>query len=82
VVQLYTRYAEADNTRPARELKGFKRITLQPGECTTVTLCLHTNQLAFCDGTQRFAVHPGVVTVMVGDSSQHLPLTGTFEIVS
>jgi beta-glucosidase len=81
VVQLYVRHRDAPATRPAKELKGFKRITLQPGERKTVTFTLHTHQLGICDEAMQFVVQPGTIEVMVGNSSQHLPLTGTFEVV-
>jgi beta-glucosidase len=71
VVQLYTRQAAA---RPLKELKGFRRITLQPGERKTVTFFLQTDDA--CSGTQ-----PDTIDVMIGNSSQHLPLTGSVKIV-
>jgi beta-glucosidase len=67
--------------RPIKELKGFKRITLQLGERRTVIFTLYTNQLGLVDEEMAFVIQPGAVEVMVGNSSQHLPLTGTFEIV-
>jgi beta-glucosidase len=81
VVQLYTRHSAAPPPQPIKELKGFKRISLQPGERRTVTFTLSTDQLAFCDEAKQIIVQPGMVEVMVGDSSQHLPLSGGFEIV-
>ncbi len=81
VVQLYVRHRDAAGSRPIKELKGFKRIPLRPGECKTVTFILHVNQLGVYDPVLRYAVEPGTVEVMLGNSSQHLPLTGTFEIV-
>lgn len=79
VVQLYIRQHVAP-PRPLKELKGFKRVSLQPGECKTVTFTLYVNQLSVYDEEKLFAVHPGRVDVMVGNSSTHLPLTGTFTI--
>jgi beta-glucosidase len=81
VVQLYVRQRDATVPRPIKELKGFKRITLQPGECGTVIFTLYANQLGLVDEEMAFVIQPGAVEVMVGNSSQHLPLTGTFEIV-
>ncbi len=81
VVQLYVRYRDATISRPVKELKGFKRITLQPGERKKVTFILYVNQLCVYDEQGRYIVQPGAVEVMVGRSSQHLPLTGTFEVV-
>lgn len=80
VVQLYTRQS-LPFPRPLRELKGFKRISLQPGECKTVTFTLYVNQLSVYDEERVAVVHPGRVEVMVGNSSASLPLQGGFEIV-
>jgi len=80
VIQLYVRHRDVTVTRPFKELKGFKRITLQPGERKTVTFTLYTHQLGIYDEAMQFVVQPGTVEVMVGNASNHLPLTGTFEI--
>jgi beta-glucosidase len=80
VVQLYVRHRDATVPRPVKELKGFKRITLHPGERKTVTFTLYTHQLGIYNKAMRFMVQPGTVEVMVGNASNHLPLTGTFEI--
>jgi beta-glucosidase len=81
VVQLYIRHVGAPAPRPIQELKGFRRISLEPGERQTVTLSLPSRQLGTYDAAARYAVHPGAVEVLVGSSSQHLPLAGQFEIV-
>lgn len=81
VVQLYTRHRDAAAPHPIKELKGFKRVALQPGERKTVSFVLYVNQLGIYDEHGRYIVQPGTVEVMVGRSSQHLPLTGEFEIV-
>jgi beta-glucosidase len=80
VVQLYTRQFAAP-PRPVKELKGFKRISLQPGERKRVRFTLFVNQLGVYDAELLSAVHPGKVEVMVGNSSACLPLSGSFEIV-
>jgi beta-glucosidase len=80
VVQLYTRQFVAP-PRPIKELAGFKRISLQPGECKTVTFTLYANQLSVYDEELLAAVLPGTVEVMVGNSSDSLLLTENFEIV-
>lgn len=81
VVQLYIRHRAFTAPQPTKELRGFKRISLQPGECKTVTFALHTYQLGLCDEAMQFVVEPGAVEVMVGNSSHHLPLSGAFEVV-
>lgn len=80
VVQLYTRQFIAP-PRPIKELKGFKRITLQPGQCKRVTFSLYVNQLGVYDEESTSMVHPGLVEVMVGNSSANLPLKGAFAII-
>jgi beta-glucosidase len=80
VVQFYVRNAAASVTRPVKELAGFCRVHLAPGERRTVTLDLAVNQLAFLDRDMRWVVEPGQVHVMVGTSSAHLPLAASFDI--
>jgi beta-glucosidase len=81
VVQLYIRHLDVAVTRPIKELKGFKRLTLQPGERKTVVFTLHSHQLGSYSEAMQFVVRAGTVEVMVGNSSQHLPLIGTIEVV-
>jgi beta-glucosidase len=81
VVQLYIHHRDATVPRAIKELKGFKRITLQPGERKTVTFTLHTHQLGYYDEAMRHVVQAGAVEVIVGCSSEHLLLTGTLEII-
>jgi beta-glucosidase len=70
VVQLYTHQRAGTASRPVRELKGFERITLQPGETKTVRLTLTANDLAFWSpATKRWQAEPGVFDMWVGDSS-------------
>ncbi len=80
VVQLYVHDVVASVTRPVKELKGFKRVTLAPGETKTLTFELAVNQLAFYDRTMAFVVEPGTIEVTVGSSSEDIRLTGSFEI--
>jgi beta-glucosidase len=80
VVQLYVRQV-SNPAAPIKELKGFKRINLQPGEKRRVAFTLSVNQLAVYDEELRAAVRPGRVDVSVGSSSQSLPLAGSFEII-
>jgi beta-glucosidase len=80
VVQLYTHQYAADVTRPVKELRGFKRVTLSPGERCTVSFDLAAEQLAFFNRSSQQVVEPGTVDVMVGSSSQHIHCTGTFTV--
>ncbi|UCD58253.1 MAG: glycoside hydrolase family 3 C-terminal domain-containing protein, partial [Candidatus Hydrogenedentota bacterium] len=80
VVQLYVHDVLSSITRPVKELKGFKRITLEPEQKKTVTFTLFANQLGFYDGNMEFVVEPGTTEVMIGSSSDDVRLTGEFEI--
>lgn len=80
VVQLYTSFFGAHVTRPAMELRGFKRLTLAPGETAKVTFRLDTKQMGYYNENMDFVVEPGQLTVMVGDSSYNLPLREEVEL--
>jgi beta-glucosidase len=71
-VQLYIRDVVSSVTRPVKELKGFQRITLQPGETTTVWLPITPDRLAFWNIDMEFVVEPGEFLVMVGPNSHDL----------
>jgi beta-glucosidase len=81
VVQLYLRDIRASVTRPVKELRGFARITLAPGERRTVTFGLGVEQLAFTGVDGRLRVEPGRHQVLVGTSAVDLPLAAEFEVV-
>ncbi len=80
VVQLYVNDVVASVTRPVKELKGFKRITLKPGEEKTVEFVLTLEMLSFLNHEMRRVVEPGLFKVMVGSSSEDIRLTGTFTV--
>jgi beta-glucosidase len=80
VAQLYVRDTVASVTRPVKELKGFKRLSLEPGETKRITFDLAASRLAFLDCDMRFVVEPGTIEVMVGSSSEDIRLRGGFEI--
>jgi beta-glucosidase len=75
VVQLYVRDEEATVARPVRELRGFRRLHLDPGECRTIAFRLSTEQFSYVGADLRRVVEPGRVSVQVGRSSADLPLT-------
>lgn len=81
VVQLYVKDVVASLTRPTKELKGFKRITLNPGEKKKVTFILYADQLAFYDEHLNLVVEPGTYEVMIGSSSEDIRLSSSFEVV-
>jgi beta-glucosidase len=82
VVQLYINDVVASITRPVKELKGFKRIALEPGETRTVEFELLAEALGFYDKDMEFTVEPGVFKVMVGRSSKDITLEGEFELTA
>ena len=80
VVQLYVRDDVASVTRPVKELRGFERLTLQPGQSRTVTFMLRTADLAFYNQQMRRVVEPGRFTVWVGTSSADERQQARFEV--
>lgn len=67
---MYIRDRVSSVTRPIKELKGFQRINLQPGETKTVTLDITPEHLAFYDIDMNYVVEPGEFEIMVGNSSR------------
>jgi len=81
-VQLYIRDVVSSVTRPVKELKGFRKVHLQPGETTTVAFDIPPDLLRFWDVNMKYVVEPGDFSLMVGTSSrdadlQRLTLTVT-----
>ena len=77
VVQLYVVPPPSPVVRPRRQLAGFQRVVLQPGEQKTVVFELPYVTQAFWywdEGGKRFTCQPGVATIEIGNSSAHLPL--------
>jgi beta-glucosidase len=70
VVQLYIRDIAASMTRPVKELKGFRRINLRPGEKKQVEFILSQQELGFYNRDMKFVVEPGDFKVFVGTSSE------------
>jgi len=72
VVQLYIRDEVSSVTRPVKELRGFQRITLDPGETRTVHFTLGPAELSFLNRDMRRVVEPGTFRIMVGGNSVDL----------
>ena len=72
VVQLYVRDVASSVTRPVKELKGFRRVTLQPGATTTVEFTLGKEAFAYWNETMQYAVEPGEFRIMAGPNSVDL----------
>jgi beta-glucosidase len=79
VVQLYIRDEVSSVTRPAKELRGFQRITLNPGEMKAVEMSLGPNELSFLNRDMHRVVEAGAFQVMVGGNSEDL-LTATLSV--
>jgi beta-glucosidase len=80
VAQLYVCDRFASVTRPVKELKGFKRLSCEPGETRRVTFSLDLRQLAFYDRDMVSVVEPGEIAIWVGSSSEDLRLEGSVAV--
>ena len=65
--------------QPVRRLRGFQRVTLEPGETKSVKFRLGPSDVGFYDEMGNLVVEPGVIETFLGDSSE-APLAGTFEV--
>jgi beta-glucosidase len=79
VVQLYIRDLVASVVRPVKELKGFTKVELEPGEQQTVRFTLGPQQLGFYNQDMQWVVEPGVFEVWIGWSSEE-GLEGSFVV--
>ena len=81
VVQVYIHQVASSVRRPLKELRGFERVALRPGEKKAVTFALPAEKLAFYDvKTRGFVVEPGAFEVLVGSSSEDIRVKGQFEV--
>jgi beta-glucosidase len=81
VPQLYVHQKASPVKRPAKELRGFARVPLQPGVSRTFTFALPADKLAWYDITRHaFTVSPGEYDVMVGASSDQAQATTTLTV--
>lgn len=80
VVQLYIRDVVASISRPVKELKGFKKLSLAPQEKRSISFTVSSDQLAFYDENMKLTVEPGTFEVMVGSSSEDIRLSGKFDV--
>jgi beta-glucosidase len=70
----------ASISQPVRRLRGFERVTLDPGQSTTVSWTLDRSDVGFYDNSGRFVVEPGAIDVFAGDSSSESDLKDTFTV--
>jgi beta-glucosidase len=80
VVQLYLRDVIASVTTPVKSLKGFKRVTLKPGESGIVQFKIDNKELMLWNREMKQVVEPGEFIVMVGSSSQDIRAKGSFYV--
>ncbi|WP_281820166.1 glycoside hydrolase family 3 N-terminal domain-containing protein [Eisenbergiella massiliensis] len=80
VVQLYLHDAFASMARPVRELAGFLRVGLEPGEKKIVIFTVEPSQMAFLDKDMRWKIEKGKIEVEIGSSSDDIRLTGSYEV--
>jgi beta-glucosidase len=75
VAQLYVSDSSAKVSRPERELKGFEKVRLAPGETRHVTLNLDARAFSYWDSTaHKWTIDPGKFIIRAGDSSENTPL--------
>jgi beta-glucosidase len=79
VVQLYIHDPVASIEQPVRRLRGFQRVTLEPGETKSVKFRLGPSDVGFYDEMGNLVVEPGQIEVFLGDSSE-APQVGSFEV--
>ncbi|MCD4669112.1 MAG: glycoside hydrolase family 3 C-terminal domain-containing protein [Actinomycetia bacterium] len=80
VIQLYVHDIQSEITRPVKELKGFKRVALEPDQEKKVKFILPVEKLGFYNKDMEYIVEAGTIKVMAGSSSEDIRLTGEFEI--
>ena len=81
VVQLYLQDLQSSLPRPLKELKGFEKVVLRPGQAKVVRIDLDARSMSFYDPAQkRWTVEPGKFKVLIGSSSRNIRLTAEFEV--
>jgi Beta-glucosidase-related glycosidases len=81
IVQLYTRDLVSSVTTYEKNLRGFQRVSLKPGETKSITFTLTPEDLSLWNRSMKFVVEPGMFRVMVGAASEDIRLQSDFEMV-
>ncbi len=83
VAEIYVGEASPKLPRPGKELKGFSKVNLRPGESKKVSVLLNSRAFAYYDtAAQKWTINPGTFNVMIGRSSQQIELRGTLRVDS
>jgi beta-glucosidase len=82
VVQLYLHDVIGTVVTPVKELRGFEKVQLDPGQTKTVSFAVTPEHMALLDRHLEWVVEPGTFEVMVGHSSKDIRLKGTFEVTA
>jgi beta-glucosidase len=81
IVQLYVHDVKSSVDRPLKELKGFRRVMLNPGEARTVSFTLDRSALSFYSTAKdEWVAEPGAFEVWIGASSRDIRLKGAFDL--
>ena len=81
MAQLYVSDPSAQVDRPERELKGFAKVRLGPGETKNVNLSLDSRAFSYWDEpAKKWIIDPGKFVIRVGDSSENTPLTADIDL--
>ncbi|MFV0593997.1 MAG: beta-glucosidase BglX [Draconibacterium sp.] len=81
VVQLYIQDVVAQPVRPVKELKGFEKVSLKPGETRAVEFEIDKSLLSFYDNQLNLILQPGTFRYMIGSSSEDIRVEGSFEVI-
>ena len=80
IIQLYVQDEIASKAVPVKELKGFTKISIAPGETKKVEFLVDTSQLGYIDETMEYTVEPGIFNIYIGSDS-NAPCLGSIEII-
>lgn len=81
VVQLYLHDVIASVARPMKELKGFQRVTLEPGKSKTISFEITPEKMQMLDKSLKWVIEPGTFEVLIGSSSEDIRQSGIFEVI-
>jgi beta-glucosidase len=79
-VEMYLHEHYAPVSLPVEQLRGFERVTLNPGETKTVSIVIRPEDLMLLDRDMLWKVAPGTFDVMIGNSAEDIPMRASFEV--